>query len=150
MGMFPAGARWEGTVRKLVLLLVVVAGWGCGGASVEQGGEQGQEPQGHSHEDSHMATGATCPPDSTLTYASFGADFMGRFCTRCHSGDPSVAPKGLRFESVEAIRAAAHRIDAHAASGPQGTKAAMPPAGNPAPTQEERARLGEWLACGAP
>ncbi len=40
-------------------------------------------------------------------------------------------------------------IDTIAAAGPDAVNTEMPP-DTPAPTEEERRKLGEWLACGAP
>lgn len=99
-------------------------------------------------------TGAMCTASSTTTYASFAQAFFAAYCTSCHAravvGPARAgAPAGLDFDTVEGIRAAADRIDRVAASGPDATNPDMPP-GNPRPSAAERARLGEWLACGAP
>lgn len=90
-----------------------------------------------------------CPPDSTLTAEDFGGPFMLTYCTGCHhaslpEGERAGAPLGVDFETLTKIRAQADRIWAR--SGDQ--NATMPPIG-PAPA-DERAKLGEWLACGAP
>jgi hypothetical protein len=90
-----------------------------------------------------------CPEDSTLTWESFGGPFVLSYCATCHgSGLPADmrqnAPVGLDFEHVEQVRMHADRIWARAAD----QNATMPPAG--APAQDDRALLGEWLACGAP
>ncbi|MCA9637166.1 MAG: hypothetical protein KC420_14160, partial [Myxococcales bacterium] len=90
-----------------------------------------------------------CPPESFLTYENFGAPFINSYCTGCHhvalaKDDRQMAPLGVDFETLDKIRAQADRIWAR--SGDQ--NATMPPAG--APADDERAMLGEWLACGAP
>ena len=90
-----------------------------------------------------------CPPDSALTAEDFGGPFMLTYCTGCHhaslpEGERADAPLGVDFETLTKIRAHADRIWAR--SGDQ--NATMPPIG-PAPA-DERAKLGEWLACGAP
>lgn len=90
-----------------------------------------------------------CPPDSALTAEDFGGPFMLTYCTGCHhaslpAGERAGAPLGVDFETLTKIRAQADRIWAR--SGDQ--NATMPPIG-PAPA-DERAKLGEWLACGAP
>ncbi|PCC74523.1 hypothetical protein SAMN02745121_06781 [Nannocystis exedens] len=90
-----------------------------------------------------------CPEDSILTAENFGAPFMLTHCTGCHhvalkEGERAGAPLGVDFESLIKVRAQAERIWARAAD----QNATMPPVGPPA--AEERARLGEWLACGAP
>ncbi|HZA51573.1 MAG TPA: c-type cytochrome [Myxococcaceae bacterium] len=99
-------------------------------------------------------TGATCPTSSTLTYQSFGQGFMATYCTRCHSSSVTGtarqgAPVGINFDTLEGIRASAVTTDSHAAAGPNGINADMPPS-SPAPSEAERRQLGEWLACGAP
>jgi hypothetical protein len=90
-----------------------------------------------------------CPEDSVLTSENFGAAFMLTYCTGCHhsalpDGERAGAPVGVDFELLIKVRAQAERIWARA--GDQ--NATMPPVGPP--PADERARLGEWLACGAP
>jgi len=87
-----------------------------------------------------------CPPDGTqLTYASFGQPFMAAYCDRCHTGASSGAPGDYRFDSHAGVLRYADRIFIRAA-GPNVT---MPP-GPDDPPEDERNRLAEWLACGAP
>ena len=107
------------------------------------------------HEHEGMPSGAQCSPGSTATYENFGKAFMASYCLGCHSaeltGDARLgAPPGRDFDTLEQIRADADMIDEHAAAGPGMVNTEMPPAGGPAPTDPERERLGEWLACGAP
>lgn len=90
-----------------------------------------------------------CPSGSFLTYENFGGPFINSNCTGCHhsglgDGERQKAPLGVDFETIELIRAQADRIWAR--SGDQNDT--MPPAGPPG--ADERALLGEWLACGAP
>ena len=90
-----------------------------------------------------------CPPGgTTLTYAGFGADFMSRHCQSCH-GSSSVdrlgAPGEFIFDTAEQVRRHRARIFARSA----GDNDSMPP-GPDDPTPKERARLADWLACGAP
>ena len=99
-------------------------------------------------------SGATCPPSSTLTYASFGQHFMATYCTQCHSstltGDQRMgAPLFHDFDTLEGIMAFAQHIDESTAAGPKAVNTLMPPF-TPKPTLEERQQLGEWLACGTP
>ncbi len=88
-------------------------------------------------------TGATCPPGSTLTYASFGKAFMNSYCVSCHAGQerPSLT-------SAAQVKSELRGILNTAASGPKGTNDSMPPDSD-VPVAE-RVKLGEWLACGAP
>ena len=85
------------------------------------------------------STGATCPSGSTLTYASFGKAFMDSYCVSCHQ----------KFSSQDGIKGDTAAIDERTGSGPNGTNTSMPQSGA-APTDAERAKLSEWLACGAP
>lgn len=103
---------------------------------------------------------ANCPPQSPLTYRSFGAGFLRTWCTGCHSSTlPEVerqgAPGGVDFDRPEHLAALAPAIRERALlevdaflADPEGSAAPMPPAGLvPA---DDRRRLAEWLACGAP
>jgi len=101
-----------------------------------------------------MPTGSSCPPTQTLTYANFGKPFLTSYCTRCHSstlsGDArNDAPEDHNFDSVLGVRPFVDHIDEAAAAGPNAVNTGMPPS-DPRPSSEERHKLGEWLACGAP
>jgi hypothetical protein len=90
-----------------------------------------------------------CPDESPLTANNFGGPFMLSHCTGCHhsslgEGERAGAPIGVDFDTLAAVRDQADRIWARAAD----QNATMPPLGGPA--DDERVRLGEWLACGAP
>lgn len=100
-------------------------------------------------------TGATCPPDSTLTYESFGRPFMESYCTQCHSSeltgkDRMGAELYHDFDTLDGIRQVAEHVDQTAGSGPDATNESMPPDDEDQPTLEERRQLAEWIACGAP
>ena len=90
-------------------------------------------------------SGATCPPNSTLTYDNFGRAFFQRYCDSCHGTGGRTRPS---LASQAEIRAQATAIDREAAAGPDGVNTAMPET-DPKPTEAERRQLGEWLACGA-
>ncbi len=90
-----------------------------------------------------------CPDDNFLSYENFGGPFVLTYCTGCHaSGVPADqrqgAPLMVNFDDIEDIRSQAAGIWARAADQNE----TMPPVG--AADMEERALLGEWLACGAP
>src|ERR1700709_1335738 len=95
---------------------------------------------------SKKGSGATCPPNSTLTYASFGQSFFRTNCLRCHS--KSTKDQDPNFDTVDQIRANKSDINEAAASGPTATNTDMPEDGDLA--LADRQQLGEWLACGAP
>jgi uncharacterized membrane protein len=99
-------------------------------------------------------TESTCPPNSTITYASFGQQFMERYCTRCHSSElvgaaRQGAPSFHDFDTQAGVKGVSNHIDETTASGPAATNTGMPPNG-PKPTMEERVQLGEWIACDVP
>jgi uncharacterized membrane protein len=109
----------------------------------------------HEHEEGEgMATEATCPATQTLTYANFGQAFMQSYCLRCHSQDVmgnarQGAPSDHNFDTLDEIQGLAEHIDEYAGSGPAATNTGMP-TDTPSPSTEERRKLSEWLACGAP
>jgi uncharacterized membrane protein len=85
---------------------------------------------------------------STLSYQNFAAPFMITWCRGCHAaGQPMAmrqrAPLNVNFDTADEVRGAKDRILARAT----GAQPTMPPAGGP--SEEERALLAEWLACGA-
>lgn len=97
------------------------------------------------------ATDAACPSSSDLTCETFGRDFMEKYCTRCHSSKLTGAarmdaPPGHDFDTLSGVLAVAEHVDEYAAAGPDATNTVMPPSGAK-PSEEERRKLGEWLAC---
>lgn len=99
-------------------------------------------------------TGATCPPTSTVTYATFGRPFMESYCTRCHSstltGDARMGATAFHdFNTQLGVRVVRDHVDQAAGSGPDATNDQMPPDGV-TPSLAEREMLSEWIACGAP
>jgi len=116
-----------GSVRSLALVafvtLAAIAGFACSSSGT--------------------ATGAACPTGSTLTYESFGQAFMKTYCTECHAGKERPD-----LSTVTNIRNYRSDIDKTTASGPNATNTSMPEDDDV--SDAERAKLGEWLACGAP
>ena len=85
-----------------------------------------------------------CPPGgTTLTYANFGQQFFGAWCVRCHGGPNGYSSRA--FTDLSTIRAQAADIFRNAAED----NTSMPP-GPDDPPKDERYKLAEWLACGAP
>jgi hypothetical protein len=120
------------------------SGSGTGGSADETGtvGTVGMEEWNSLEE-------RPCPDDSFLTYENFGGPFILSYCTSCHATRLPAdmrqgSPIEVNFDDVEDVRAWADRIWIRAADQNQ----SMPPVGPP--SAEERANLGEWLACGAP
>lgn len=113
------------------------------------------------------ATGAECPdPDpQTLTWDSFGRDFMARYCTACHDSklltlaERHDAPFYHDYDLLESVRETSEHIDLYAGFGPDSQNTHMPPARCPSvpggpldiacplPTEDERRSLAIWLAC---
>lgn len=60
-------------------------------------------------------TGATCPPNSTLTYETFGKAFFAANCDACHGAGGDTQP---RLSSQETIRRQKDDVDKAAAKGP--------------------------------
>lgn len=118
--------------------------------------------------DNPTPTGAKCPdPDpGTLTWSSFGHDFMTTYCTWCHD---STLKRSMRngapilhdFNTLEFTLRVANHTDEQAGWGPDAKNSYMPPDRCPSvpggpldtdcakPTPEERRNLAVWLACEA-
>lgn len=133
----------RGRQRALTLSLLFATAVACGGPA------PAPTPPAHS------STGATCPPDSTLTYENFAEDFFAAYCTRCHSVTRTTtderhgATPHYNWDDLDSVRQHSDEIDGAAAGGPKSLNRIMPPT-EPRPTDDERFMLGEWLACGAP
>ncbi len=122
-------------------LVLVVGATGCEGAA--------EPEQEIDIEDVTALEERPCPEGSELSYDNFGGPFILDWCSGCHAsalpvGERQGAPQGSDFDTLDRIRAAAPRIWAR--SGDHNVT--MPPEAGP--DDQERAMLGEWLACGAP
>lgn len=96
-------------------------------------------------------TGSTCPTVDPPTYVNFGQGFMQTYCLDCHSqvrfgDDRHGAPVAIDFDTRSLVRENTSRIDKQAAFGPRAKNRLMPEDA-PIPTDEERIRLGEYIAC---
>lgn len=140
--------------------LLLLLGVGCGDDHHDDGHSHGDagghshgDAGGHSHEDPvGVPSGAECPSGSTLTYSNFGEQFFESYCLRCHSSDVSGnarmgAPADHDFDTLGEIELFQEHIDQLAAFGPDSENDAMPP-GGASPSDDERLKLGEWIACG--
>lgn len=98
-------------------------------------------------------TASTCPPVDPPTYASFGQAFFASYCLACHAqgkvgDDRQGAPVTIDFDTRSLVRENTSRIDRQAAFGPAAKNRLMPEPGHaPVPTDAERVRLGEYIAC---
>jgi len=101
-------------------------------------------------------TESACPTANAPTYDNFGRDFMTKYCSGCHAStatDRHGAPTSQTYDSEADVRMHALDIDLVAAAGPNANNTAMPELDGPvhvAPTDAERLRLGEYLACMRP
>lgn len=89
---------------------------------------------------------AQCTRDPPLTWDSFGQGFMATHCAGCHSsllpeGMREGAPPGVDLDTYAGVLEYAERVGARSL----GEAPTMPPGGGP--SEAERARLAEWLAC---
>ncbi|RME27047.1 MAG: hypothetical protein D6798_05435 [Deltaproteobacteria bacterium] len=87
-----------------------------------------------------------CDRDPPLSYDNFGQQFMDTHCAGCHSSllpEPlrNGAPLGVDLDTYAGVVQWVDRIEARSV----GDDADMPPGGGP--SDEERARLAEWLRC---
>jgi hypothetical protein len=111
-------------------------------------------------------TEAVCPnPDpETLTYDSFGQQFMTTYCVSCHDSalkhaQRNGAPLYHDYDTLMGILEIPDHIDQYAGAGPAATNTLMPPGRCPSvmggaldidcpqPTDAERTQLSVWLAC---
>jgi hypothetical protein len=96
-----------------------------------------------------LIEGRECPPDNATTYANTGAPILTSWCTPCHSSHVPAnqrqhATMGVNFDTVEGIQDQLLRIYARAGDDND----TMPPIDSL--SADERQRLGDWIACGAP
>jgi len=111
-------------------------------------------------------TETVCPdPDpQTLTWDNFGQPFMADYCTVCHDSalvhaKRNGAPLFHDYDSLSGVLKIPEHIDERAGSGPAALNTLMPPGECPStpggpldrdcptPSDDERAKLSEWLAC---
>jgi cytochrome c5 len=140
---------------KQRMIRLAAAGLLLGPPACGDGDEHGGDEHGGDEHGGEATSGASCPPDSLLTYESFGREFMATYCTSCHadginSSARRGAPNDYNFDTLEDIQeVGAGHLDQLSAAGDARVNDAMPPPGfEPQPSEVERRRLGEWLACG--
>jgi uncharacterized membrane protein len=99
-------------------------------------------------------TQSACPSTDPPTYDNFGQTFFETYCLKCHDsakppGMRGGAPTAINFNTLAEIRMFTSQIDEQAAIGPKATNRFMPGGSGPLPTDDERQRLGEFIACEA-
>src|SRR5512140_2932452 len=98
-------------------------------------------------------TGSSCPPVNPPTWDGFGLPFFIKYCEGCHArtvANRHGAPGDQVFDNEPEIVAHAAEIDEVAAAGPHARNDVMPDLSGPVrmpPSDAERFRLGEFLAC---
>ena len=118
----------------------------CGGGG---GSDPDESTVVNSNRPFPVPTTLDCSAGSNLSYENFGAQFLRRYCSGCHSvnlsgAGRSGAPDTINLDS--AADAIALRVDMIRSAGPDDAK--MPPGVNV--LKDERELFREWLACGAP
>ena len=139
--------RWSVEAALAAALVAAATMAGCGEA--DEWDETGEGGAPEVETEFQTLEERPCPEESYLTFESFGGPFLISWCGGCHAaGLPEVerqgAPLGIDFDDLDLVREHAARIWAR--SGDH--NATMPPVGGP--EAEDRAMIGEWLACGAP
>jgi uncharacterized membrane protein len=91
---------------------------------------------------------ATDSGSSAITYDNFGKDFFDTYCQSCHGAsvtDRNGAPDDVFFDTRDDIWEQREQVFAQSAD----SNSSMP-IGPHGPTDAERQKLADWLACGAP
>jgi len=90
----------------------------------------------------------SCPTGSSVTYESFGKEFFGTWCQSCHGAavtNRNGAPDDIFFDTRDDIWALREQVFAQTADANKSM-----PIGPHGPSDDDRKRLADWLACGAP
>jgi uncharacterized membrane protein len=88
------------------------------------------------------AGGSSAGGCDALTFETYGKEALGTFCARCHSGDEPLGR--FPFDTLPEVKL--HKAALRKEVVEQRT---MPPgAAQPAMTDADRKKFGEWLACG--
>jgi mono/diheme cytochrome c family protein len=99
-------------------------------------GDDGAGPVDAGTDAGRDAGGDSC---ATLTYQTFGKQFMTDYCVSCHGG---AAPRGgFKLDTLAAVSGRKAGVKTQVLSGGM-------PMGNKRPSDAERARLGQWIDCG--
>jgi uncharacterized membrane protein len=91
----------------------------------------------------------SCPDGgTTITYDSFGRQFLASNCNICHAADSpnrQGAPATFTFDTLDQVLSHRDRIYDRAT----GDRPTMPP-GPGKPAASDRQQLAEWLTCAPP
>jgi uncharacterized membrane protein len=117
-----------------IFLAAALAVGGCGDDSADDDGT-----------DTGSSDAGAC---AELTYASFGNDFMDKYCASCHAASVTgsarmAAPNDDVYDTLAQIKAKKRELKEEVASK------AMPfPTAKVFPTDAERAKFVQWIDCG--
>lgn len=120
---------------------------GAGSGSTNSGSGGTHNAAGSSANTGSGGAAASC---STLTYASFGQNFLSTYCLGCHGGTVTGAarmgaPTDAVFDTLAEVKAESRKLMSEVV-----TKRTMPFGNAKKPTDAERTEFGQWLSCGAP
>lgn len=94
----------------------------------------------------------SCPASdsgsSAITYDNFGKDFFNTWCQSCHGAsvtDRNGAPDDVFFDSRDDIWQQRVQVFEQSADSNESM-----PIGPHGPSDADRKKLADWLACGAP
>jgi len=115
-----------------------------GGAWDAAGGREGATKNEDDDNDSTPDGGSGRDPGgdscATLSYQTFGKQFLTDYCVSCHGG---AAPTGgFKLDTLAALTSRKAGVKKQVLSGGM-------PMGDKKPSGSERARLGQWIDCGA-
>src|ERR1041385_72737 len=106
--------------------------------------------------------GGPSPDPGTLTWTSFGQQFMTQFCTDCHSStlvhsQRNGAPLYHDYDTLMGVLSIVDHVDEWAGAGPAADNTIMPPGRCPSmpggsldrdcpqPSEQQRKDLSVWL-----
>jgi len=150
--------NWKSCLLVVCTLVTVACSGGEGESSDSETGETSEtETDGDSDSDTTAIDEGPwdslderpCPEGSGIDGQNFGIPFLLTHCNGCHGGavtgdERQGAPPGVSFDNMDEVWMQLDRIWERSGDDNE----TMPPAGGPTP--DERAMLGQWLACGAP
>jgi len=85
----------------------------------------------------------------TLTYESFGKEFVETYCTECHNSTASTTGLGgVVLDSLPMIVKNKMYLKRDVAPRADGKEPRMPKGGNEQLSDEERTKFGAWVDCG--
>ena len=100
-------------------------------------------------EGNHQTPTVDARPNSAGIHEGTVCSLVAVALTGVTGGQRRGAPDDHNFDTQAGVQKDLDHVDEASASGPGAHNTYMPPYG-PMPTDDERADLGRWIACGAP